>query len=83
MKKNVMDISISVKHSAFVIGGGYVLTFGDNSEGQLGVGHKKDILLQPVVAKKISERFIHVSLLKSFEDVDVMGPLKVIKIFNR
>ncbi|CAG9804191.1 unnamed protein product [Chironomus riparius] len=59
IKKKVMDLSVSTKHSAFVISGGYILSFGDNSDAQLCVGHKKDITSQPVVAKKISERFIH------------------------
>jgi len=60
-----MDLSVSTKHSAFVISGGYILSFGDNSEAQLCVGHKKEMTSQPVVAKKISERFIHVSFQRS------------------
>lgn len=61
MKKKVMQLSVSAKHAAFVISGGYVLTYGDNSDGQLGVGHGKEVSSQPVVAKKISEKFIFVS----------------------
>jgi hypothetical protein len=33
---------------------------GNNTEGQLGVGHKKEISNQPVVVKNLYEKFIMV-----------------------
>lgn len=38
------------------------MTMGDNAEGQLGLGHKKEASNQPVVVNSISDKFIMVSL---------------------
>jgi alpha-tubulin suppressor-like RCC1 family protein len=61
LKKKVLDLSVSVNHAAFVVSGGYVFTLGDNSEGQLGLGHKKDAASQPSVVKKLFDKFVQVS----------------------
>jgi alpha-tubulin suppressor-like RCC1 family protein len=66
LKKKVLDLSISTNHSAFVIAGGYVLTMGDNKEGQLGLGHTKDAVNEPSVVKKITDKFVMV-LKKRFD----------------
>ncbi|XP_059622648.1 serine/threonine-protein kinase Nek8 [Phlebotomus argentipes] len=39
--KKVTDLSIAEEHSAFILEGGYVITFGDNFYGQRGLGHNK------------------------------------------
>lgn len=61
MKKKVVDLSVSTNHSSFVIAGGYVLTMGDNKEGQLGLGHTKDAVSEPSVVKKIADKFVTVT----------------------
>lgn len=60
MKKKVVDLSVSLNHSAFTVAGGYVLTIGDNKEAQLGLGHTKNAVGEPSVVKKISDKFINV-----------------------
>lgn len=60
LKKKVVDLSVSSNHSAFVIVGGYVLTMGDNKEGQLGLGHTKDAANEPSIVKKITDKFVTV-----------------------
>lgn len=62
LKKKVIDLSVSVNHSAFVVAGGYVMTIGDNKEGQLGLGHTKDSSVQPSIVKKISDKFVTVNI---------------------
>lgn len=56
---------MSSNHSAFVIVGGYVLTMGDNKEGQLGLGHTKDAANEPSIVKKITDKFVTVILQPS------------------
>lgn len=51
-----------MNHSAFVVAGGYVMTIGDNKEGQLGLGHTKDASVQPSIVKKISDKFVTVNI---------------------
>lgn len=60
MKKKVVDLSVSQNHSAFIVSGGYVLTMGDNKEGQLGLGHTNDAPTEPSVVKKITDKFVTV-----------------------
>jgi Regulator of chromosome condensation (RCC1) repeat len=54
-------LSISINHSAFVVVGGYLLTMGDNKEGQLGLGHTKDAIHEPTIVKKLMNKFVTVS----------------------
>lgn len=61
LKRKVIDVSVSVNHSAFVVAGGYVLTMGDNKEGQLGLGHTKEVKTFPSFVKKLSSRYVTVS----------------------
>jgi alpha-tubulin suppressor-like RCC1 family protein len=61
LKKKVVDLSVSQSHSAFTVAGGYVLTMGDNKEGQLGLGHTKDTVGEPSIVKKIADKFVTVS----------------------
>lgn len=60
LKKKVIDLSVSMNHSAFLVAGGYILTMGDNKEAQLGLGHKKDSASEPSVVKKITDKFVTV-----------------------
>lgn len=60
LKQKVVDLSVSVNHSAFTVAGGYVVTMGDNKEAQLGLGHTKDAATEPSIVKKIAEKFITV-----------------------
>lgn len=60
IKNRVVDFSISSHHSAFVVDGGYVMTIGDNKEGQLGLGHSKDVKKNPSFIKKLSTKYIRV-----------------------
>ena len=66
----VVDLSVSVNHSAFVVAGGYLITLGKNSEGQLGLGHKKDASSQMTVVKKVQDKFITVSFLPIFQELN-------------
>lgn len=68
MKSKVVELSISVNHSAFVVAGGYVLTMGDNKEAQLGLGHTKDATGEPSLVNKITDKFatVKISLLMIF-----------------
>lgn len=40
-KYRVLHISMGLTHSAVVVGPCHVITFGQNSEGQLGIGNTK------------------------------------------
>lgn len=61
IKRKVVDLSIATNHSAYVLDGGYVLTIGDNKDGQLGQGHTKR-LKNSAVVKKLSTKYITVSI---------------------
>lgn len=63
MKKKVVDLSVSLNHSAFIIAGGFLLTMGDNKEAQLGLGHTKNATKEPSLVKKIVDKFIMVRRL--------------------
>lgn len=59
IKRKVVDLSIANNHSAYVLDGGYVLTLGDNRDGQLGQGHTKR-LKNSTVVNKLSTKYITV-----------------------
>ena len=63
LKKKVVDLDVAQNHSAFITAGGYLLTMGDNKEGQLGLGHTKDAISEPSVVKKIADKFVTVRKL--------------------
>lgn len=60
MKKKVVDLSVSVNHSAFIVASGYLLTMGDNKEAQLGLGHTKNATKEPSLVRKILDKFVMV-----------------------
>lgn len=62
MKKKVIELSVSLNHSAFVVAGGYVLTMGDNKDGQLGLGHTKHAISEPSIVRKIGDKFVTVKM---------------------
>lgn len=76
LKKKVLDLSISTNHAAFVIAGGYVLTMGDNKEGQLGLGHTKDAVNEPSVVKKITDKFVLVLKIDKKRNLDLKNSFK-------
>lgn len=61
IKRKVADLSIATNHSAYVLDGGYVLTIGDNKDGQLGQGHTTR-LKNSALVKKLSTKYITVSV---------------------
>jgi NIMA (never in mitosis gene a)-related kinase 8 len=63
LKNKVIDVSVSLNHSAFVVAGGYVMTIGDNKQGQLGLGHTKEVRTFPSFVKKLSTKYITVNKL--------------------
>lgn len=63
MNKKVISVSLSVNYSAYIIEGGYVLTLGDNTHGQRGLGHTSRII-QPTLVTGIKERYISVKDIK-------------------
>lgn len=60
IKKRIFDFSVAENHSAFVVEGGYLMTIGDNQEGQLGVGHSRKVKNFPSFIKKLSSKYIKV-----------------------
>jgi alpha-tubulin suppressor-like RCC1 family protein len=62
LKRKVIDLSVSVNHSAFVMAGGYVMTIGDNKHGQLGLGHTKEVKSFPSLIKKLSTKYVTVKI---------------------
>lgn len=61
IKKEVIDFSIAVNHSAYVLAGGYLLTIGDNKNGQHGIGHTKQ-LNSPTLLKTLTPKYIKVKI---------------------
>ncbi|XP_026467711.1 serine/threonine-protein kinase Nek8-like [Ctenocephalides felis] len=52
-------VSFGEAHTAMIVEGGYVIMFGENKNGQLGIGSVGKINKQkPVLVKNISDRFI-------------------------
>lgn len=56
------NVSLGANYSAFIVEGGYVLTLGDNTHGQRGLGHTSRVI-QPTLVTGIKERYI--SVIKS------------------
>uniref|UniRef100_A0A182QRM4 non-specific serine/threonine protein kinase n=1 Tax=Anopheles farauti TaxID=69004 RepID=A0A182QRM4_9DIPT len=53
----IVAVSVGEKHAAFLIEGGYLVTLGDNSSGQRGIGHRCE-LLQPTIVPQLKSRFV-------------------------
>ncbi|XP_058456918.1 serine/threonine-protein kinase Nek8 [Malaya genurostris] len=53
----IVDVSITQSWSAFLVDGGYVISSGNNFNGQRGLGHINEHV-EPTVVKNISARFI-------------------------
>ncbi|XP_058828425.1 serine/threonine-protein kinase Nek8 [Topomyia yanbarensis] len=57
IRHRIVGVSISQSWVAFLIEGGYVVTSGDNSNGQRGLGHTNQHV-EPSVLKSMTSRFI-------------------------
>ncbi|EDS27506.1 NIMA-family kinase NERCC1 [Culex quinquefasciatus] len=55
--QKVLAVSVAETFAAFLIEGGYVVTAGDNSSGQLGLGHTNE-QLEPTLLKSLMPRFV-------------------------
>uniref|UniRef100_A0A182N9H3 non-specific serine/threonine protein kinase n=1 Tax=Anopheles dirus TaxID=7168 RepID=A0A182N9H3_9DIPT len=56
-RPKIVGVSVSDTHAAFLIEGGYLVTLGDNSSGQRGVGHRCE-LLQPTIVPHLQSRYV-------------------------
>lgn len=59
--QKVLAVSVAETFAAFLIEGGYVVTAGDNSSGQLGLGHTNE-QLEPTLLKSLMPRFVTVCM---------------------
>ena len=71
MKKKVVSFDVSANHAAFLLVGGYVMTMGDNKEGQLGLGHTKDAPFEPSLVKGIKDKFVTVWFAENFSNISI------------
>lgn len=62
IKKKIVDVSVAINHAAFVVAGGYVITLGDNTYGQLGLGNTKDSNNEITVVSKVADKFVTVRM---------------------
>ncbi|CAD7092523.1 unnamed protein product [Hermetia illucens] len=66
INKKVIDISLASSHSAFLIDGGYVVTMGNNADGQRGLGHCKAVKGPTIVTGIIHKTIKHVRCCNSY-----------------
>ncbi|XP_055628778.1 serine/threonine-protein kinase Nek8 [Toxorhynchites rutilus septentrionalis] len=55
--QKILAVSIAETHGAFLIEGGYVVTAGDNCNGQRGLGHTHR-KTEPTLLKSLTSRFV-------------------------
>ncbi|XP_052859924.1 serine/threonine-protein kinase Nek8 [Anopheles cruzii] len=53
----ILAVSVAETHAVFLVEGGYLVTLGDNSHGQRGVGHRNE-LLKPTIVPQLQSRCI-------------------------
>uniref|UniRef100_A0A182M7K9 non-specific serine/threonine protein kinase n=1 Tax=Anopheles culicifacies TaxID=139723 RepID=A0A182M7K9_9DIPT len=56
-RSKILAVSVADTHAAFLIEGGFLITMGDNTSGQRGVGHKCE-LLQPTIVHELQSRYV-------------------------
>lgn len=60
--RKVVEVSVTIAHSAFLIEGGYVVTLGKNDSGQRGLGHCR-LTETATMVTGIRDRFITVKFI--------------------
>ncbi|XP_050073943.1 serine/threonine-protein kinase Nek8 [Anopheles maculipalpis] len=56
-RPKIVSVSVAETHAAFLIEGGFLVTLGDNTNGQRGVGHKCE-LPQPSIVRQLQTRYV-------------------------